>query len=753
MTGGGGRLEDRRFLTGAGRYTDDIAVDGAAHGCVLRSPHAHGRILSIDASAARAAPGVLAVLTAEELRADGLGPIHSPIDITNSDGSAYANPGRPILCADRVRFVGDAVAFVVAETALQAQDAVELIDVDIEPLPHAVDPVAAMAADATPLYDGVEANRCFDWTIGDAAATDRTFADAAHVVRLDLVNNRLSPNSLEPRVAIGSYDSTDGRYTLRTPCQGVHMVRAPLAEQVLRIPPDRLRVLTSDVGGGFGMKLFPYPEHALVLWAARRLGRPVRWCSDRAEAFLGDAHCRDHVTQAELALGADGRFLGLRVHTLANLGAALSYFGPSIPTRGYSKVMASIYRWTAMHLSVEGVFTNTAPVDAYRGAGKPEAIYVVERLIDAAAFDLGLDPAELRRRNMLRPADLPHTTPFGFSIDSGDFPGLLDAALKRVDRAGFAARREASAARGRRRGFGLAFYVHATGGNAGETSRIEIGAAGVVRAFTGTQSGGQGHETVFAELIAERLGVPVSAVEVSQGDSDALPRGGGTGGSSSAIISGNTLLLAGDAAIAVGRDQAAEQLEVAAEDLEFADGAYHVAGTDRRIELLAVAKAAPIRGEADFATDNESYPNGCQICEVEIDPETGHVEIMRYTSLDDIGRMLRPALVAGQLQGGIVQGIGQALMEQAVYDPESGQLLTGSFMDYCLARADDLPAFDSDFLPVATQRNPLGLKGVGECGTIGAPPAVIGAVADALGLRHIDMPATPERVWRALRHR
>ncbi len=750
MTDAGDRLEDRRFVTGRGRYTDDIAVTGAAHACVLRSPHAHGRILGIDASAARAAPGVLAILTADELRADGLGPIRSPIDITNTDGSAYANPGRPILCADRVRFVGDAIAFVVAETENQARDAAELIDVGIAPLPHAVDPVAASDAAATPIHDGVAANRCFDWSIGDADATARAFADAAHVACLDLVNNRLSPNSLEPRVAIGSYDAADGRYILRAPCQGVHMLRAPLAGQVLRVPPDRLRVLTSDVGGGFGMKLFPYPEQALVLWAARRLGRPVRWCSDRAEAFLGDAHGRDHVTRAELALDADGRFLGLRVHTLANLGAVLSYFGPSIPTRGYAKVMAGVYRWPAMHLSVRGVFTNTAPVDAYRGAGKPEAIYMVERLIDAAAFDLGLDPAELRRRNMLRPADLPHRTPFGFTIDSGDFPGLLDAALRRADRAGFAARREAAAARGRRRGFGLAFYVHATGGNAGEISRVEIGTDGVVRAFTGTQSGGQGHETVFAELVAERLGVPVSAVRVCQGDSDALLRGGGTGGSSSAIIGGNTLLLAGDAAIAAGRAPAAQQLEVAVEDLEFADGAYRVAGTDRRIGLLAVARAAPIRGEADFATDNESYPNGCQVCEVEIDPETGRVEIARYVSLDDIGRMLRPALVAGQLQGGIVQGIGQALMERAVYDPDSGQLLTGSFMDYGLTRADDLPAFENGFRPVGTARNPLGLKGVGECGTIGAPPAVIGAVADALGRRHIDMPATPERVWRAL---
>ncbi len=743
------RIEDLKFITGQSRYTDDIPVDGALHGYVLRSPHAHARIAGIDTSAAAAMPGIRLVLTGAEQAGEGIGAFRCPVAVGKPDKSDYFDPPRTPLATGAARHVGDAIAFIVADTWAQARDAAEAVVVDYEPLDAVVDPEAAAIPGSPLVWDQAAGNLCVEVERGDRATADAAFAKAAHVVSLRVKNNRLMVNSLETRAAIGEYDGAAGKYTLTTPSQGVHFIRKILAPDVLGVPPEKLRVLTPDVGGGFGMKFQAYPEQALVLWAARRLGRPVRWSAERAESFLSDTHARAHVSEGELALDAEGRFLAYRAATLCDMGAYASSYAPAIGSLGFMKVATGPYLMPAAHLTARLVFTHTVPVDAYRGAGKPEAQYILERLVDQAAVACGLDRAEIRRRNMLKPADLPWKNVAGVVYDCGDFARPLDRALALADRGGFAARRAASEAKGKRRGFGIAAYVHGTGGDPSERGVVEIAADGSITAKSGTQSQGQGHATAFATVVGEALGLAPAEIALIQGDSDALDRGGGTGGSSSLLLGASALGKASVALIEKGRPEAAKALEAAEADVVFDAGHYRVTGTDRRLSLREVAKAAGgLAADALFDASHLSFPNGVQVCEVEVDPETGRLTLENYVSVDDFGREITPKLVDGQVVGGIVQGIGQALVENVVYDA-AGQLLTGSFMDYGMPRADDLGPFTLDRISIPTKNNPAGAKGVGECGTIGAPPCVVSAVCDALGVAHIDMPLTPEAVWRA----
>ncbi len=759
------RVEDPRLLRGAGLYADDLALPGQAFGVVVRSPHAHARVRGIDTSAAKAVPGVLAVFTGADLAAAGLGPVPCAIPLTNRDGTPRAETPRPALAVDRVRHVGDPVAFVVAETPKAAKDGAEAVLVDYEPLPAVTDLAAAHDPAAPCVWETVPGNLCFDWETGDRAETERLFAEAAHVTRLTVINNRVVVASLEARVAIGEYDAKTERFTLYANTQGAWLVKRLLAEEVFHLPQDRFRVVTNDVGGGFGMKLFVYPEHVMVLFAARALGRPVKWTSERTEAFLSDTHGRDNITQGELALDQNGRFLALRTRTLANMGAYLSTFGPFIPTGAGTKVLASVYGFRAVHAQVLGILTNTTPVDAYRGAGRPEANYLVERLIDQAAREMGIDRVELRRRNMVPPTAMPWRTPIGVTYDSGNFATVLDAALAKADWDGFPQRRQEAARRGKRRGIGLAYYLEATGGAPSERAEIRFNDDGTVDVLVGTQSTGQGHETAYVMLTAHELGIPPEKIRIVQGDSDLIPTGGGTGGARSLYSEGQAILATTAKVIEKGRQAAAEALEVAPSDIAFDKGVFSVVGTDRRIGILDLAARQRARANAglpaiplDSAEVAEikahTFPNGCHVAEVEIDPATGEIDIVRYTVCDDMGHVLNPLIVRGQVHGGVAQGIGQAILERTVYDPDSGQLVSASFMDYGIPRADDLPDIEVDLIEIPCATNPLGVKGAGEAGAVGSPPAVINAVVDALaenGVTHIDMPATPERVWRAIK--
>ncbi|MFQ5775297.1 MAG: xanthine dehydrogenase family protein molybdopterin-binding subunit [Kiloniellaceae bacterium] len=761
------RIEDPRLLTGRGRYTDDIRLEGEAVGFVLRSPHAHAQIAAIDTAAAAAAPGVLGVYTAADLARDGIGDITCLTPMTGKGGSAMALPTHPVLARGRVRHVGDPVAFVVAETLEQAKDAAELIEVDYRDLPAVVDTGAALDPGAPRIWDEAPHNLCLHWDLGEEAATAAAFAGAAHVTRLELVNNRLVVNPMEPRNALGVYDEASGRFTLTTGSQGAHKLKPQLARDIFHVPAEQVRVVTPDVGGAFGMKNFLFAEQVLVLWAARALGRPVRWNGERGESFVSDSQGRDHVAAAELALDAEGRILGLRASIVANMGAYLSNFGPFIPTGCCLKMLSGLYRIPAVYAEVKCVFTNTVPVDAYRGAGRPEAAYIVERLIDAAARELGLDPIELRRRNFVRAAQMPYATATGLIYDSGDFPAMMERALERIDHAGLPARRAKAVAEGKLRGIGLACYIEECGGSGQEDARVRLDPDGEVTVYVGTQNNGQGHATAYTQIVADRLGLAPERIRIRQGDTDELAFGGGTGGSRSLLMGGGAIAAAADKAIERARRVAGHLLEAAEADLEFRDGAFAVVGTDRRVGLAEIAKAThagaglpeelrrPINEAARHQDALNTYPNGCHACEVEVDRATGLARIVRFVIVDDFGTLVNPLLAAGQVHGGTVQGIGQALLERTVYDPESGQLLTGSFMDYCMPRADDVPMIEltmvEDF-PCAT--NPMGAKGAGEAGSIGASPAVINAIVDALGplgVRHIDMPATPERVWRAIR--
>jgi carbon-monoxide dehydrogenase large subunit len=760
------RVEDRRFLTGFGRYLDDVARPRPAHAVLLRSPHANARIRALDSSAAAAMPGVLAVLTGEDLARDGIGPIPCASALTNRDQSPMAMPPRPALVRDRVRHVGDAVAMVVAETADAARDAAEQIAVEYEPLPAVVDTAHALDPGQPAVWDQHSGNLCFDWETGDGAAVGRAAAMARHRVSLTLINNRIIVNSMEPRGALGEYDPGEDSYTLWSSTQGSHFLRNLLAEHVFDIPENRIRVVTPDVGGGFGMKLFLYPEHVLVLWAAKRLGRPVKWLPDRSEAFMSDTQGRDNVTRLDLALDEGLRFTGLSVEILANMGAYLSNFAPEIPTFSGAVMHSGVYAIPAIHVAVKGVFTNTVPVDAYRGAGRPEAAYALERLIDVAARRLGVAPDELRRRNFITPAAMPHTTPLGLVYDSGDFARNMRDALAAADAAGFPARRAESRARGRYRGLGHAVYIEQSGFPPDEFAELRFDPAGTLTVLMGSQSSGQGHQTAYAQLASERLGLPLDKIRVLQGDTAMIGFGRGTGGSRSLPVGGAALGHAADKLVAKGKRIAAHLLEAAEADMAFDDGVFAISGTDRNVSIDAVARAAfnpaqlppglePGFDESGhFTPPAPTFPNGCHVCEVEIDPETGIIEIVRYFVVDDFGTVINPLLLRGQVHGGIAQGIGQAMLERCVYEEGSGQLVTGTLTDYALPRAEDLPPLDFRYNVVPCRTNPLGVKGAGEAGAIGAPPALVNAVVDAvavLGIDHLDMPLTPERLWRALR--
>ncbi|CAK0771536.1 aerobic carbon-monoxide dehydrogenase large subunit [uncultured Gammaproteobacteria bacterium] len=760
------RTEDARLLTGHGRFTEDLSFPSQAHAVVLRSPHAHADITRLDTTAARAAPDVLAVFTAQDLAADGIGALTCQIEVPCRDGRKMAKPRRPVLAEGRVRYVGEAVAFVVAETVNAARDAAELIEVDYRPLAVAADTAGALAPAAAQVWPAPQGNLCFDWEMGDAATVAEVFAAAAHVVGLDLVNNRVIPCAMENRAALARLEPDSDRLVLHVTSQGVHALRKQLAKEIFHIPESQLRVITGDVGGGFGAKIFLYPEYVLTLYAARKLKRPIKWRAERSESFLADSHGRDHVTRAELALDRDGRFLALRADTIANLGAYLSSFAPAIPTLAGSPLLAGVYTTPAIYARVRGVFTNTAPVDAYRGAGRPEAAFVVERLVDVAARRLGLNPAEIRRRNLIPASAMPYRTPTGKTYDSGDFARTLDQALIAADVVGFAARRVEAAGRGRRRGLGLACYIEACAGGSPEQATVRVAADGRVEVLIGTQSSGQGHETAYAQIIAERFGLAADAIEVVQGDTDRVAWGMGTDGSRSGPIGGAALAQAAGKVLDAARFRAAVLLDAEVEAVRFADGLFIATGTNHSVTWAEVAAAAVIDNDqpgpafeevARWKPPAATFPNGSHVCEVEIDPETGAITIPRYTVVDDFGTMINPLLVAGQVHGGVAQGIGQALHERCVYDSDNGQLLTGSFSDYGPPRAEDLPSISLSFAPTRCPTNALGMKGAGEAGAIGAPPAVINAVVDALanwradwGVTHVDMPATPERVWRLI---
>ncbi|MEA3023602.1 MAG: aerobic carbon-monoxide dehydrogenase large subunit [Alphaproteobacteria bacterium] len=757
------RFEDLRLVRGGGRYVDDIVLPGLAYGHVLRSPHAHARIRSIDVSKAKAAPGVLAVLTGADWQASGFGDLPVPGGMKLRDGSPMYRPRYPALVKDRVRWAGDYVAFVVAETRHQAADAAELIEIDYEPLPAVVSTAAAAAPGAPRVFDDCKDNICFVHIDGDKAATDAAFGRADHVVKQRLVINRVTAATMEPRGAIGDYNATEGRYTVYATLQRAHPFRAELAGLVLKVPESKVRVVAGDIGGSFGMKSPIYNEVALVLLASKLTGRPVKWTSTRSEAFLSDAQGRDNVTEAELALDKNGIFLGLRVKTVAAVGAYLQMAMPAFVQNFGS--LAGVYRTPAIHVEGTAVFTNTNPMRPYRGNGRPEAAYVIERMVDVAADELGIDPADLRRRNNIPPDAMPFKTALTFTYDSGEFEKNMDMALALADAKGFAARRAESKKRGRLRGFGLSNTIERAGAPSFEGAEIRFDRAGDATLFSGSVTQGQGHETVFKQLVCDRLGLDPAETQYLQGDTDLVFFGEGTGGSRSATLAGSAFHVATEKIVAKARAIAAHMLKVAQEDVNFTDGIFSSPKTNQTVTIKEVAKQAAqpaklpkgmeggLISTAVYNAEMENFPNGCHVCELEIDPETGTVEIVRYSVVDDVGTVLNPMLLHGQIVGGIAQGAGQILMEDIRFD-DSGQLLTGSFMDYAMPRASDLPAVAVESNPVPTRTNPLGVKGAGEAGSVGAMPAVTNAIVDALsgvGVRHIDMPATPERIWRALR--
>ena len=762
------RKEDPRLVTGRGRYTDDIDLEGQTYAVFLRSPVAHGLVRRLDVEACKASPGVLTIITADDLEQAGYGPFKNALPLKSADGTPLFAPPRPIFAKDRVRHIGEILAMVVAETETAARDALELIELDIDPLPVVVDMEAALADDAPEVHPG-HGNRCLDWRYGDDDAVDAAFADAAHISRVKLDNNRLVVASMETRGALASFDEESGRYTLRAGCQGAFGLRQGLAG-LLKVEPENVRVLTDDIGGSFGMKAAAYPEYVPMLHTARALGRPVKWRDTRSDAFTSDHQGRATIIEGELALDEEGRFLAVRVRHLADMGAYLTAFGPAMPAANMQKNLPSLYTTGAMAIRAECVFTNTVVIGPYRGAGRPEANYVMERLVDQAARETGRDPAELRRINLISTADLPYKALSGLVYDSGDFEAVLDKGLSLADWSGFESRRRRSEAEGRLRGRGLATYLEVTAPPRDEMGGIRFEENGRVTLVTGTLDYGQGHSSAFAQVVADRLGLPFEIIDLVQGDSDQLLAGGGTGGSRSIMASGKALVEAATEVIALGRTLAAHHLETAEADIAFirnedGDGVFRIQGTDREITLLDLASAArsmsPSHEEMSPSLDvalvanspPSAFPNGCHIVEVEIDPETGAVSLDLYIALDDFGVLVNPMLAEGQVHGGVVQGIGQALLEHTVYG-KNGQLLSGSFMDYALPRADDLPDIDVDFHPVPATSNPLGVKGCGEAGVSGALPAVMNAISDALasaGADPVDMPATSERIWRALR--
>jgi carbon-monoxide dehydrogenase large subunit len=748
------RLEDDSFIRGQGRYTDDISRPGMLHGYVLRSPVAKGALRIGSTEAAKSACGVHLVLTGADL-AD-LAALRSGVMQRQPDGSKAPTRDIPILCADRVNYVGDAVAFVVADSRALAQDAAELIEIDYDSEEAAGATATALDPQTPLVWPELGSNRAFTYQLGQPEKADEAFARAAHVTRIAFNNNRLVCNYMEARAAIGEVEEGTGRLVLTTGSQGVHSMRTILAKQVFRIDPSKLRVITPDVGGGFGPKSFVYREYALVLEAARRLDRPVKWTGDRTEHFLTDAQGRDNRVEAEMAMDGEGRFLALRVRLTANLGAYISQYGPFIPYVG-ATMSTGVYDIPALDALINGVYTNTCPVDAYRGAGRPEAAFLLEKLVDACARDLGLPREEIRRRNFIKPEQFPYRTATGRLYDVGEFDGHMTLAMQRADWAGFDERLEASKARGRIRGIGMATYIEACAFPGSEPAVVELNRDGTVTLDIGTQSNGQGHATAYAQFVAEKLGLDIDRIRVRQGDTDRLKDGGGTGGSRSIPLGGVSASRAGEDLAVKLRKLAADELEAAAADIELAGGGARVVGTDRAISFSALAQAAKspedLKGFGEFVQDECTYPNGTHICEVEIDPETGRTEVVNYTIVDDFGVTVNPLLLAGQVHGGVTQGLGQALTEETVYG-EDGQLLTASFMDYCMPRADNVPSFHFETRNVPSTTNALGIKGAGEAGTIGSTPAVLNAVTDALwrayGISHIEMPATPSHVWAAI---
>jgi carbon-monoxide dehydrogenase large subunit len=747
------RTEDFRFITGNGQYTDDIHFPNECHAAFMRSPHAHARILSIDVEEAKSMPGVVAVLTHADVAAAGAG----TMPCVALAGGAQPTP-KLLLAKDKVTFAGEAVAMVIAETYAQAMDAAELVAVDYDTLGAAGTLESAPGGEE--IWPELAAgNQCLDWSDGDEQACDEAFARAVHRVSLDVVQNRVVPAPMETRNAIGLYEG--GKYTLYSCTQGAGGIRAAIAGQILKIPAEDVRVVTPDVGGGFGMKGFPYPEQALVLIAAKAVGRPVRWSATRTESFLADDHGRDMRTTAELALDEEGRILAMRVAGTANLGGYLSFFGPYVPTIAGGRLFGGLYRIPVLFAHVKGYFSNSAPVDAYRGAGRPEAAYMIERLMDAAALKTGIDRMDIRRRNLPTPSELPYKNWRGVAFDSGDYPRMLETALKNADVASFGERRAQSEARGRRRGLGIAYYVEITYALGEEPAAVKFTENGGVEVFVGTQSNGQGHETAFAQLVSERLGVPFESVTIKQGDTNWV-NGGGTAGSRSLNMGGGAALAVSNEVIRKGKAAAAHVLQAGGGEVSFdvVEGNGRLSVGNRSIgltELAVTLKREKLEGfeqgldsEAVHNGKASTFPNGCHICEVEVDPETGKTEIVSYKVLDDFGRVINPMLVRGQVQGGVAQGLGQALLENCVYDAESGQLLTASFADYAMPRADDMPDIAFEYEEIVCKTNDLGAKGCGEAGTVGALPALISAISDAIGVTHIDMPATPERMWRTL---
>jgi aerobic carbon-monoxide dehydrogenase large subunit len=764
------RVEDLRLVRGRGRYTDDVEVPNAAHMAVVRSPHAAAHIRGIETADARAAPGVLAVLTGADAAADGLGLLRTSVERKRRDGRPMARPPYRLLALDEVHFAGDAVAVVIAETRAAAMDAADLVAVDYEDKPSVTEAADAVAPGAPAVWpDEVPDNVCFLFEQGDRTAVDAAFARAPHVTTLDFRITRVSANPIEPRNAAGWYDPFEDRYTLYAGTQGPHKLRSELAETVLNIPAHKIRVVSPDVGGAFGMKNSPFPEYGLLLWASRRIGRPVRWTATRAESFLSDYHARDNHSTVELALDQNGIFLALRVRTLANLGAYLGFNTPHPSTNNLGG-LAGTYRTPHIHAEVLGIFTNTQPMAPYRGAGRPEATYAIERVIDVAADELGIDRVELRRRNLIPPEAMPFKTGLVFTYDSGAFEKNMDRALAEADWAGFEVRRREAAARGRLRGIGIANAIEIAGGpfkNPNEESaEIRFDADGSVTLLMGTHNHGQGHETSFRQIAASLLGIDPERARIVAGDTDAVGHGRGTFGSRSMMAGGTALVRATDKIVAQGKAIAAHMLEAGESDIVFADGRFTVAGTDRAVRIEDVARTSYTAGKlpsgAEYglsarviATPPEaSFPNGCHVCEVEIDEDTGAVEIVGYVVVDDVGTVINPLLVKGQIHGGVAQGLGQALLENLVYEPGTGQMVTGSFMDYAMPRADDMPSMTVISSPVPSPNNPLGVKGAGEAGTVGALPVVMNAIVDALrplGVTHIDMPATPARLWAAIR--
>ncbi|OWT57527.1 xanthine dehydrogenase family protein molybdopterin-binding subunit [Candidimonas nitroreducens] len=767
------RVEDTRFLTGAGKYVDDIHQEGQKYACFVRSPHAHALIKSMDTAAAAAMPGVRRIYTGQDIEGK-VGGLPTGWLISNPDGSPMKEPPHPFLAIHKVRYVGEPVAMVVADTLEQARNAAEAVSADYEELQPVVD--MAKAAQGPALHDEAPDNRCYKWVLGDKAAVDATFAGAAHVTRLDLVNNRLVPNAMEPRADNARHDRASGETLLYTTSQNPHLVRLLLSAFVLNVPEHKLRVIAPDVGGGFGSKINLYPEDVAITWAARELGCAVKWTAERSESFIADTHGRDHISHAEMALDKDGKFLALRVHSDANLGAYLATFGPVVPTILYGTLLAGQYTTPQIYVEVDGWFTNTVPVDAYRGAGRPEAAYLVERLVTRCAWELGIGQDEIRRRNFI--TEFPYQTPVALQYDTGDFPKCLEEARKLADVAGFDERRRASEAKGLKRGIGYSSYIEACGlapshivgqlgGRAGlyECGEVRINPTGSVTVFTGTHSHGQGHETAFAQLVAARLGIAVDAVEVVHGDTGRIPFGMGTYGSRSLAVGGAAVMKALDKIEEKAKKIAAHLMEASDADIEFTAGEFRVKGTDKKKAFGEVALAAYVPHNypldklepgldetAFYDPSNFTYPAGTHICEVEVDPATGAVHVDRFTAVDDFGVIVNPMIVEGQVQGGVMQGIGQALLEECAYD-SSGQLLSGSYMDYTMPRAKDFPEFRLGTVCTPCTHNPLGSKGCGEAGTIGSPPAVINALLDALeplGVHDIDMPATPHRVWQAI---